>query len=120
MRAMGVDAGIINLSPHEQGFREAYPDLDIPVTYVDVDQLKFLVKDYDAVIATFNPCIGWLTTESRKPSKTILGYYVQDFEPYFYPVDSDEYRKAWTYTLIQACAIDQTEWTQRNCATRLV
>ena len=116
MRAMGVEAGILNLNSHKQGFNEAYPDLDIPVTYVDVDELRSLAKNYDAVIATFNPCIGWLTMESRMPPQTILGYYVQDFEPHFYPVESDEYRKAWdSYTLIPGMRrLTKTEWTHRE------
>jgi glycosyltransferase involved in cell wall biosynthesis len=54
--------------------------------------------------------------DSRIQSQTIYGYYIQDFEPYFYPVDSDGFSRAWaSYTLIPDLRrMTKTEWTRRE------
>ena len=116
MRAMGVEAGILNLKSHQKGFSEAYPDLDIPVRYVDIEEISTLTKDYDAVIATFNPSVGWMKPDSLFQTQTIFGYYIQDFEPYFYPVESEGFIRAWeSYTLIPDLRrMTKTDWTRRE------
>jgi glycosyltransferase involved in cell wall biosynthesis len=116
MRAMGVEAGILNLSSHQKGFNKAYPDLEIPVTYVDIDEISGLASEYDAVIATFNPSVGWMKPDSQVQTRTIFGYYIQDFEPYFYPVESEGFIRAWeSYTLIPGLRrMTKTEWTRRE------
>ena len=121
MRAMGVEVGILNLKTHTVGFTEAYPDLDLPVMYVDVDEISEIAKEYDAVVATFNPSVGWMMPQSQLPSKTILGYYVQDFEPYFYPVDSEGYHRAFdSYTLIPGLrCMTKTEWVRQELRNQI-
>ena len=44
----------------------------------------------------------------------IRGYFIQDFEPYFYPPDSDSFKTAWTsYTLIpDLVCFATTKWIQ--------
>jgi GT2 family glycosyltransferase/glycosyltransferase involved in cell wall biosynthesis len=121
MRAMGVEVGILNLKTHAVGFTEAYPDLDLPVTYVDIDEISEITKEYDAVVATFNPSVGWMMPQSQLPSKTILGYYIQDFEPYFYPVDSEGYHRAFeSYTLIPGMrCMTKTEWVRQELRNQI-
>jgi glycosyltransferase involved in cell wall biosynthesis len=116
MQAMGVEVSILNLRSHQQGFSEAYPDLDLPVVYVDIDEISLLTKDYDTVIATFNPSVGWMKPDSPIQTKTIFGYYIQDFEPYFYPVESEGYIRAWeSYSLIPGLRrMTKTDWTRRE------
>jgi glycosyltransferase involved in cell wall biosynthesis len=116
MRAMGVEAGILNLSSHQKGFNKAYPDLEIPVTYVNIDEISGLASEYDAVIATFNPSVGWMKPDSQVQTRTIFGYYIQDFEPYFYPVESEGFIRAWeSYTLIPGLRrMTKTDWTRRE------
>jgi GT2 family glycosyltransferase len=116
MRAMGVEAGILNLRSHINGFKQAYPDLDVPVTYVDINEISDLTKEFDAVIATFNPSVEWMMSKEEEPRKSILGYYVQDFEPYFYPLESEDYHRALrSYALIPGLrCLTKTEWTRQE------
>jgi glycosyltransferase involved in cell wall biosynthesis len=52
-------------------------------------------------VATFNPTIAWIAPVSKQQSDLKIGYYIQDYEPYFYPPDSDGFHKAASsYTLI--------------------
>lgn len=116
MRAMGVEAGILNLRSHINGFNQAYPDLDVPVTYVDIEEISGLTREFDAVIATFNPSVEWMMPKDDEPRQSVLGYYIQDFEPYFYPLDSEDYHRALqSYVLIPGLrCFTKTEWTRQE------
>jgi GT2 family glycosyltransferase/glycosyltransferase involved in cell wall biosynthesis len=113
MRKMGVDARIFNLSGHHRRFQSAYPDLDIPVVYGEPADLPHICKAYDAVIATFNPSVAWAAPAMRQVPHPVFGYYIQDFEPYFYPIGSEGYRQAWdSYRLIDGMKrFAKTGWT---------
>ncbi len=60
------------------------------------EKLKtFLVAQrFDAAIATFNPTVAWLAPAVKKQPDLVVGYFIQDYEPYFYPEGSDGYQKA--------------------------
>jgi GT2 family glycosyltransferase/SAM-dependent methyltransferase len=101
MRRMGVDAHIINLHVHRVSFENAYRDLDVPILYGNIEDIPQLVLRYDAVVATFNPTISWIAPALEKRPELIVGYYIQDYEPYFYQVGTPGYQKAAdSYTLI--------------------
>ncbi len=56
---------------------------------------------YDAVVATFNPTVSWIAPAIKQRPDLKIGYYIQDYEPYFYAPDTDVYQKAAdSYTLI--------------------
>ncbi len=101
MRRMGVDAQIMNLNVHRSWFERNYPNLNIPVVFVDIEEIPRLALNYDAVIATSNPTVSWITPAVVKRPTLVNGYYIQDYEPYFYSPDSHEFHKAnASYTLI--------------------
>lgn len=88
MRRMGVDACILNLRGNRESFARSYPDLDVPVLYFahpadNHEDLLSLCRQFDAVIATAHFSVGWIAPLADAPAP-ILGYYIQDFEPYFY------------------------------------
>lgn len=94
MRRMGVDAQILNLRLHQPSFEGSYPDLDVPVTYWEIEDIPEVATRYDAVIASFNPSVAWIAPAAAKRPDLVVGYYIQDYEPYFYEPGTEEYRKA--------------------------
>ncbi len=116
MREMGVDARIFNLEAHRQGFERAYPALEVPVLYGRIEHLNALASEYDAVIATHNASVEWLASINRQDGYPVRGYYVQDFEPYFYELGTKDFRRAWaSYTLFpDLVRFVKTEWTRQE------
>ena len=101
MRRMGVDAQILNLRVHRASFQRSYPGLEVPVIYCEIEDIPDVAMRFDAVIATFNPTVSWIAPAVEKKSDLIVGYYIQDYEPYFYEPGSAGYRKALeSYVLI--------------------
>lgn len=121
MRQMGADVHIYNLRAHRQSFEAAYPGLEIPVVYGEIDELPQVAARYEAVVATFNPSVAWMEPARQRSPGLIFGYYTQDFEPYFYPPESDGYRQAWdSYTLIPGLrCFTKTEWTRQELARQI-
>ena len=113
MRNMGVDVNIFNLSVYKSAFLQSYPWLDIPLLFGKTTDLLETYSDYDAVIASTNHSVEWLKPLENK--KTILGYYIQDFEPLMYPDNSPQAKQALsTYTMIKGCKLfTKTDWTQK-------
>lgn len=115
MHKMGVDVSIINLPSNRYEFEQAYRDTSVPVLYVEIDDIPVAVQGYDAVIATFNPSVGWLAPALTKNDNLIIGYYIQDFEPFFYQPGTSDYQVAWnSYTqLPHMILFTKTEWTRQ-------
>jgi len=120
MLVMGVDVSIFNFRAHRTPFEEAYPGLDLPVIYGEIDDIAKVSLRYDAVVATFNPSVAWIAPAAEEKEDLVVGYYAQDFEPMFYPPESDGYRQAWdSYTLIpNMVRFVKTPWTQQKIETK--
>jgi GT2 family glycosyltransferase/glycosyltransferase involved in cell wall biosynthesis len=96
MLSMGVDVRILNFERHRHAFENSYSNYNfkVPVVYAkNEDQISQIASRYDAVIATAYHSVQWLGNclEYKTP---IRGYYVQDFEPYFFDKGSNEYQVA--------------------------
>jgi len=119
MEGMGVDARVVNLVEFENAFRKSYPAPDVPVAFVRRNEIPALARTFDAVVATANTSVEWLRPLADAAAP-VLGYYVQDFEPYFYPAGSVGYRQALaSYTLIpRLVRFSKTEWNAREVAER--
>ncbi len=101
MQKMGVDVRILNFNSYQASFEKSYPDTTITVIYVENEsEIPELLSQYDAVIATLYKSVYWLeSTEDAKSRDTsvnspVCGYYIQDFEPDFFPLDTEEYNIA--------------------------
>jgi len=94
MRRMGVDASIVNLELHREIFEREYPDIGVPVIYVHDAETDIDYRDFDAVIATHYMSVTWMHTITAAVPEIIPGYYVQDYEPFFYQPKSLEYMTA--------------------------
>jgi GT2 family glycosyltransferase/glycosyltransferase involved in cell wall biosynthesis len=114
MRKMGVDVTLLNVHRLQKGFERSYPDNVLPVVYVSREsEISALLPNYDAAIATWYASVDWLSSSSLGKRVPIRGYYIQDFEPYFFYEGSAEFRKALnsyaSYAdLVRFC---KTEWT---------
>jgi GT2 family glycosyltransferase/glycosyltransferase involved in cell wall biosynthesis len=116
MREMGVDARIFNLKIHQGKFQAAYPELEIPTVFGNEETLAKLGREYDAVIATHNSSVKWLMQVAPHQGRPVRGYYIQGFEPYMYPEDTEDYQRARdSYTLIpDLVRFVKTEWTRQE------
>jgi len=119
MAGMGVDARVVNLVEFEAAFRRSYPEPDVPVAFVRRHEIPALARAFDAVIATANTSVEWLLPLAAETAP-VLGYYVQDFEPYFYAPGSAGYDRAIaSYTLIpRLVRFTKTEWNAREVEAR--
>jgi glycosyltransferase involved in cell wall biosynthesis len=116
MAEMGVDARVVNLRDFESAFRRSYPEPEIPVTFAHPGEIPELARDYDAVVATANTSVEWLTPLVGVAAPPILGYYIQDFEPYFYAPASPDFAKALaSYSLFPGLVrFAKTDWNARR------
>jgi hypothetical protein len=115
MRRMGVDVEVLNLLKHRADFEQSYPDLTIPVIYRERSHdLLALAREFDAVIATIYHSTRWLLPLEHLHPRPALGYYVQDFEPYFLEPGSKAHAEAWkSYTLVPGIVrVTKTDWTR--------
>ncbi len=116
MHNMDVEAHIFNLTLHQDGFQKAYPEIELPVRYGEPEHLTQLAHEYDAIIATSNFSVKWLVPITEQEKYPVLGYYVQDFEPYLFPENSEGYQEAWqSYTLIpDLVCFTKTQWNRQE------
>lgn len=117
MRRMGVDATILNLSAYRKPFEEGYPSLVVPVIYASSEEeIPDLCAGYDAIIATANRSVSWVLPLLHYEKAPVIGYYIQDFEPYFFDHDSIEYQIAWnSYSLLpNMVRFTKTLWNQEE------
>ena len=96
MRAMGVSVALVNLESFRTAFTRSYPQLDIPVIFVaDPGGIALVATAFDAVVATANQSVEWIKPLIKDPGTAIvLGYYIQDYEPYFFEEGTDSHRIA--------------------------
>jgi glycosyltransferase involved in cell wall biosynthesis len=120
MRAAGVDARVVNVRPFEGPFRSAYPDPPVPVAFASPGEIPALGRGFDAVVATANRSVEWLLPLAGHDGGPVLGYYVQDFEPYFYDERSAGWAHAFaSYTLVPGLVrFAKTEWTAHEVTSR--
>jgi GT2 family glycosyltransferase len=116
MRKMGVDARLLNLNCNRVAFERSYPDIAVPVVYVEDRQgVLDTAAGYDAVTATAYDTVFWLDpTDGSGAKGPVKAYYVQDFEPYFFTPDSRNFMVAWdSYTEHRELVrFTKTEWNR--------
>lgn len=95
MQRFGVDVAIVNLERFKRPFEAAFRPPRVRMLWAESeDRIGEVAGSYDAVVATANWTVEWLrplTAASRPP---VLGYYVQDYEPFFYDPGTAEFERA--------------------------
>ena len=116
---MGVRVSLFNLTEHRFKFQQNFPDLRIPVIYGSINEVPLIAMDFDAVMATINNSVYWIA--SLNSSDITLAYYIQDFEPDFYPKGSREYNLAWeSYTKIPGIKnVTKTSWNKNKVMSNM-
>ena len=116
MQLMGVEVAFFNLSRNRERFLSAYGDVGFKVQFGSVADLELLAASFDAVIATANESARWVSATSGP----VKGYYIQDYEPYFFPENSDGFNEAVaSYTLDpQMVLFTKTGWNQKEVAAK--
>ncbi|HMS05792.1 MAG TPA: glycosyltransferase [Burkholderiaceae bacterium] len=114
MRAFGVDACLVNLTRCRPQFEAAYPGLNIPVHYIDDEgDLPTAASGFDAIVATANHTVAWMHSLGQEIRKA---YYVQDYEPWFFPEGSREARiarESYHVPLSNMRICTKTDWNRR-------
>ena len=116
MQDMGVEVRILNFERHRLAFEQSYPKNKIPVIYLETeDDISELLSQYDAAIATLYKSVNWLQSHCLTNNHLIRGYYIQDFEPYFFPENSHDFQIAWnSYTAYSDLVrVTKTEWNRQ-------
>jgi hypothetical protein len=100
LRRLGVSAAIATPRSLASQFQVRYPELqqrgvDNP-SYAKVDELAVIIADYDLAIATTALSVSVVLHAKEKlgRARLKLGYYIQDYEPLFYPPGSREWTEA--------------------------
>lgn len=117
LAAWGVIVGIANLAQHREAFEASYPDLDIPVIYLDHSaDLANHVASFDAVIATLFLSVDWVLSAIRGLARPpVVGYYAQDFEPHFFdPTDPHHAQAKASYAKAPLRLFTKTAWNARE------
>lgn len=115
MRELGLDANVINSSNYKEVFENNYPEM-IPYTeYYNKksdDSLLKVAEKYDVILGTIFTTIKKLQIIKERFSDLQCGYYVQDYEPYFYNESDSYYNEAKeSYTKIaDICLFAKTQW----------
>jgi len=104
MQRMGLEVYLINLAAFRNIFELNHPHLNLPVLYIEnTEQLIKITQNFDAIIATANHSVAWLESLPKNIAK---GYYIQDFEPYFFVEKPLSFPKIW-----------QSLWWRRRLAS---
>ncbi len=118
---MGVIVEIINLATNQPGFEKNYPHPPVPIRYIEfAEELRHLAPRYDAIIATLFTTVEWLANYVEGIDyQPTLGYYVQDYEPYFFPHDDGLARQAKEgYTKIDGMVLmTKSQWNADELKT---
>lgn len=118
LQQAGVDVWLANLPQHRESFQASYPQLDLPCCYFNLEDPSALAlqsQGFDAVIATHNHSAHWLNALWKDSPKLdqVLGYYVQDYEPFFYPTSEKGRKHAYESYQLEAPfkKFCKTQWT---------
>lgn len=119
MRRLGIEAFVLNSSNYKTEFEKNYPEMVPYVLYYDKKSEQSLLavgKNFDIIIGTIFTTIEKLKIIKQAYPFIKTGYYVQDYEPYFFEETEDYWRQAKeSYTLIEGnCLFAKTEWIART------
>lgn len=120
MRALGVTAKAAVRTRDKAAFHRFYGDQfdsDDRFVFFEVDdELLSRAEPFDVIVATLWSTPALIAPIARHwPDKTFV-YYVQDYEPWFFPNDSDRRAQAAdSYTLLpQMALMAKTDWICRT------
>jgi glycosyltransferase involved in cell wall biosynthesis len=117
LRRCGFDARIANLATNQRAFEHQYPEATGFCSYPSNDaELLEIAGGPAIVIATNYTSVASLKTIVDRNRAAVPLYYIQDYEPWFYPEHSAQRAAAKaSYNLVpNAQAFAKTEWLCRT------
>ena len=124
MRALGVDAKVATHVKYLKDFERFYADLlaeDVYFVFFDSDQdLLDKASDFDVIVATLWSSPAQIAPVAVRFPEKLYVYYVQDYEPWFFPADAKSRAIATdSYTLIPDMVLmAKTDWICRTVRER--
>ena len=100
LRRLGVGAGIATPRSLASQFQVRYPELQRNAvenpSYAKIEELASIIASYDLAIATTALSVSTVAQAKEEAGNAglRLGYYIQDYEPLFYPPGSREWSEA--------------------------
>lgn len=122
MRLMGVDAKVAieekNLKTVLDRYKEIPTANDIFLTYKDSQNLIVLARNFDVAIATIYYSVEIVKEIISVYPYILPAYYVQDYEPMFFPKDSEERHSAeFSYSFDDSALLfAKTRWIAKQVA----
>ena len=113
LRRCGLDARIANRASNRRAFEQCYPESSgFCLFHADEDELVELARGAEIVIATNHASVASLKTIMDRNRAVVPMYYVQDYEPWFYPEQDPRHAAARdSYHLVtNQTAFAKTNW----------
>jgi glycosyltransferase involved in cell wall biosynthesis len=115
MRRLGIHAHIAMKHDQVDGFIRGYTDIPgSQDTFIgfDNDSLLDIAEDFDIVVGTIFNSMSLVQRVVEANPHILPAYYVQDYEPLFFEVDTPNWHLARdSYTLVPgACLFAKTQW----------
>ena len=120
MRALGVDARVATPKRHEDSFKRFYRRLfdagDVFVFYDSDEDLYAKARHFDVIVATLWSTPALIAPFALRHPEKLYVYYVQDYEPHFFPNDLESQAVARdSYTLVPNMVLmAKTDWICRT------
>lgn len=115
MRSLGIEVDVINSLNYKNDFNQNYPEISRYVKYYDKRSIKSFIEiagNYDVLIATIFTTVKLVQDAKEKYPHIRIGYYVQDYEPFFFNKKEEYFQEAkQSYTRIpNMCLFAKTGW----------
>ncbi len=116
MHELGVDAKIATWQHFQPVYFTVYSELEnkneLFYFFSSYEELVSYSSRYDVVVATIHSSILLLKKISDSNPHILPAYYIQDYEPFFFEKDSEDWKIAYdSYTLIpDALLFAKTKW----------
>ena len=120
MRRLGVDARVATPAKHADSFERFYRRLfdagDVFVFYESDQELYAKARHFDVVVATLWSTPALIAPFAQRHPQKLYVYYVQDYEPNFFPNDAESQAVARdSYTLVPNMVLmAKTDWICRT------
>ena len=119
MRSLGVDARVAIEPRHARSMHRFYADVldsDSRVVFASNEGLVSIAARFDVIVATLWSTPALIAPIAERWPEKAYAYYVQDYEPWFFPNDPDSRFSAFdSYTRVPSMVLmAKTDWICRT------
>ena len=119
MRSLGVDARVAIDARHARSMHRFYADVldpDSRIVFASNEDLVSIAARFDVIVATLWSTPALIAPIAERWPEKAYAYYVQDYEPWFFPNDPDSRSSAFdSYTRVPSMVLmAKTDWICRT------